>query len=145
MRAWSAKAYVRAVDAEPQLEAIEALVDLLCAIAPTDRPFCCGCIWETILKPLVSPLVGWERGYPPGQAADPDPDKRSWQPIDLSAAIAALDSRPKPATATEAWLRTEDAYNAVTHRWLTQLDHAGTGRGHGHPATGAVHSERLSK
>lgn len=133
MRTNSADVYARALDAEPQLAAIEALVNVLCATAPTDQPFCCGCIWETILKPLVTPLVGWDRGYPPEQAEDPDPGKRSWQPIDLTTTFAALDNRPKPATATEAWLRSQDAYNAVTDRWLTQLDAADPGQGHGLP------------
>jgi hypothetical protein len=67
------EAYERALAAEPQLRAIEAMVDALVALAPNDQPYCTACIWETILKPLVSPWVGWERGDVPEQAKDEPP------------------------------------------------------------------------
>jgi hypothetical protein len=143
--------YDRAVQAEPQLRPIVRLVEALVDLRrPSDR-LCAGCVWETIVKPLVSPLVGWGRGYPPEQAKDRD----SWQPRRLRVTRAS-EIRPRsrhvdltpylvdarqlldedddqlPATSeTERWLRTSEAYDAVTGRLLAKLDQADPGNGHG--------------
>ena len=53
--------YQRALNAEPALQPVVDLVDALCALVrPSDR-LCSGCVWERIVKPMVRPLIGWER------------------------------------------------------------------------------------
>jgi hypothetical protein len=106
-------AFQRALDAEPQLRPVVRLVDALCALVrPTDR-MCSGCVWESILKLLVEPWVGWERGYMPEQATD---NQRDLSECVLTMSdLRALGDRRIPATTdTEAWLRTSEAYDAFT-------------------------------
>jgi hypothetical protein len=57
--------YTRALDAEPRLQPIVAMVDALCALAGPDTRICSACAWEHIVKPLCMPLIGWERGRHP--------------------------------------------------------------------------------
>jgi hypothetical protein len=91
---------------------------------------CYGCVWESIVKPLVLPLVGWERGYPPRAARDPDPD-RSLKVISGADLLADYEQRQKtrvPATTdTERWLRTPEAHDAVTDTLLERLERADPG------------------
>ena len=79
---------------------------------------CAGCVWETILKPLVLPLVGWERGYPDAEAQDPVPGEPLFKVYSAAELLAEADEdelRRIPATTdTERWLRTMEAYDAVT-------------------------------
>lgn len=121
--------YRRALVAEPRLRAVVALVDALCTLVrPTDR-LCSGCVWETIVKPLTTPWIGWERGYVPEQAQDAP---RGWSPVCLADLLAEQDERATTATtATERWLRTSEAWEAFTDVLLSRLDAADTGNGHG--------------
>ena len=133
MTALAVTDYDRALQAEPQLQVLERMVATLCATAPTGEPFCVGCIWECVLKPLVTPLVGWDRGYPPEQSRDPDPAAPSFVIVSVTEALQGLDERPKAKTATEEWMRGTGAWDAVTNRWLAQLDAADPALGHGIP------------
>jgi hypothetical protein len=94
--------YSRALAAEPHLRAIAELVEAVTVSAADDRSFCDGCFWECTLKGQVLPLVGWERGSSSRQAGHPDPE-------------------------TERWLRSPEAWEAVTERWLEQLSRAARG------------------
>jgi hypothetical protein len=96
----------RALAADYRLQAVDRMVRALVALAPTRRsgiPMCVGCVWDLILKPAVVPILGWERGYPPKDAKDPDPDKTTWESIDLTEWLGKIDSKPEPASATEEW------------------------------------------
>lgn len=117
-----------ALAAEPRLQAIERLVDALCALVRPADTMCFGCVWESIIKPLTVPLVGWERGYPPEQAHDP-----GTKPLyaDIASILDRPDDRPDSETETEAWLRTAEAWDAVTDRWLSRLEKADPGNGCG--------------
>lgn len=126
--------YRRALKAEPQLRAIDRLVDVLAALAPTrrsGRPLCSGCTWERIVKPLTSPWVGHERGFHPDVAEDPDPDR---PPIQfLKASDLKMPPRVEATTEIERWLRTSEAWDAVTRVWIDRLHHADPANGHGLP------------
>lgn len=126
-----AEAYRRAVDLEPRLLAVEAMVRALVALAPTDEPFCSGCLWSGVLKPLARPLVGWDRARPRLDAQPKRPGS-SWTPVDL-APVLALPGPPEPSTAEEAWLRTTEAFDAVTDPLLALLDDADPALGCGYP------------
>jgi hypothetical protein len=88
--------YKLALAAEPHLRAIADTVEAVTVSAARERSFCDGCFWERTLKGQVLPLVGWERGYLSRQARHPDPE-------------------------TERWLRSREAWEAVTERWLERL------------------------
>lgn len=127
----AADAYARTLDAEPALRAVDRLVDALCALVrPTDA-LCHACVWDEIVKPLVTPLVGWERGVVP-QA----PDEHQGA-ADDGARFRCLADMPEPApvpepeTETERWLRSAEAFDAVTDVWLARLEAADPGNGHG--------------
>lgn len=126
----------RALDAEPMLRAIDAMVDALVALAPSRRsgqPMCAGCIWDLIVKPLASPWVGWERGFHPDVAEDPRPDEDPLSLRIMSAADWTLPPRTDATTDTERWLRTSEAFDLVTDEWLRRLDAADPANGHGFP------------
>lgn len=117
--------YDDALKLEPRLTAVERMVDTVCLyVRPTDE-FCHACYWESVLKPIVTDLVGWGRGYPPEQA-DPNP-RSSWAPIDLA-------DLPDPTPAendAEKWLRSSEAFDLVTDELLRRLYDADPGNGHG--------------
>lgn len=126
-------AMARAIDAEPDLAAVDAVVDTLCArVRPEDR-LCAGCAWENIVKPLASPLIGWERGVPRPDALDADANLAD----QLRARMTTGDKfifgnrPPEPTTDTERWLRSSEAWDAVTKVWLARLDAADPGNDHG--------------
>lgn len=131
--------YRRALDADGGLRALDAAVRIIAARKPKTGPQCAGCVWEMVVKPLVSPLVGWERGRAPEQAVDPG-ERRSWRPVPLTlgtvvprSGLGELSREPSesPTSDIEQWLRTSAAYDAVTNVWLDLLDAADPGRGHG--------------
>jgi hypothetical protein len=125
--------YQRALAAEPRLRPVEALVDALCTLRrPTDR-LCAGCVWEQIVKPLVSPYLGWGRAYAPRPARDPDPTATGERLLKVRTGLMAeMEERRLPATTdTERWLRTSEAYDAVTDVLLARLDAADPANGHG--------------
>lgn len=125
--------YDRALNAEPRLRAIAATADaLLELVRPTDT-MCGGCVWDGIVKPLVTPLIGWERGYPPKPA--PDPGESTWRLIsgsDWAAEFEEVEKTRVPATTdTEKWLRTSDAWDAFCGELIRRLNDADPGNGHG--------------
>ena len=126
----TATSYQRALNADPGLRAIDDVVDALCAVVRPSDTLCAGCVWEAIIKPLARPLVGWERGYPPDQAEDPETSLalRITSAAELTAQVA---NRVPAATDTERWMRTSEAYDAVTDAWFHRLHMADPGHGHG--------------
>lgn len=147
-RTVTAKAgFDRALAADRRLEPIVRLVDALCALVGPEDEMCAGCVWEGIVKPLVTPLVGWERGYIEEEAKDPDPEPEPAD--DEEAAARALfnfksrlrtaaeimaepeQSRTPATTDTERWLRSPMAYDAVTNVLLDRLNEADPANGHG--------------
>lgn len=136
----------RALEAEPDLEALDRLVDALCALVRPDDRLCAGCTWEGIVKPLASALVGWERGAP--RTASTPADTLGLRPVgDIAAEVDLADQlraqiihgdqilgvphAPEPANDTERWLRSHEAWDAVTNVWLARLEAADPGTGHG--------------
>jgi hypothetical protein len=120
--------YRRALAAEPRLVAIERLVDLLAdLVRPSDR-LCSGCAWERIVKPMARPWVGYERGVIPEQAPDVRPPARV---MTLTELLAAEASRTDATTDTERWLRTSEAWDAVTRPWIDRLHDADPANGCG--------------
>lgn len=109
----AAAAFERALKAEPRLRAVVRIVNVLrLLVRPTDQ-MCHGCLWEIVIKPLVKPWIGWGRGYLPRQAKNPDPDG-GWR-LRVQTAAEVMREHPIPAeTETEKWLRTSEAWNAVT-------------------------------
>ncbi len=93
-RATELAEFERALTAERDLRAADRMVTALCAEIRAGR-LCDRCAWSGIVKPLVSPPIGHERGYPTAEARD-----------------------------TERWLRTPEAWDAVTSVWLERLQAA---------------------
>lgn len=127
-------AYERALAAEPRLAAIVTAVDALAELARPADVMCAGCVWDGIVKPLATPLIGWERGYPPAAAKDPSPGDGSklYTGTDLMAAYEEAQKRLAPATTdTEKWLRTSEAWDAFTGELIRRLHDADPANGHG--------------
>lgn len=121
--------YRRALAAEPCLRAVVATVDALCDFVRRGDTMCAGCVWERIVKPLTSPWIGWERGYPAEQADDPA--ERPLYRVVRASDLERRERRLPAETETEAWLRTSEAYDAFTDELLRRLDAADPGTGHG--------------
>ncbi len=130
----SADDYARALDAEPNLRAVDRLVTALCAFVRPSDVMCSDCLYGRTVDPLVTPLVGWERGAGVRVARDPEPDAprlRVFTIAELDARVMPRGSRPPATTDTERWMRTADAYDAVRDTLLARLWDADPGNGHG--------------
>lgn len=120
MESYKTDSYRRALAADHRLQALE-----LVALALVGQ--CAGCSWEQVLKPLLEPLAGFGRNVPK-QAEDPTPvdPEDPWGIDDIvsGAEIAAMvfPEAPEAETTTEAWLRTSEAYDAVSSVWLNYLE-----------------------
>lgn len=126
--------HARALTAEPRLAPIDTLVRALTRLAPTRRArrtMCASCVWVRIVKPLTVPLVGWERGYPPRPPLDLDAPRTGLLYVNVAELLDNAPGRPPADTPIEEWLRTTEAYDAVTGTWLQLLDAADPGNGHG--------------
>jgi hypothetical protein len=121
--------YGRALAYEPALQAAVAVINALSALRrPSDR-LCADCVWEDILKPIVTPLIGWERGYHPEPAADPRPGGELIE-------FLTMDGLPDPprtpaTTETERWMRSTEAWDGFTSALLERLSAIDPGNGHG--------------
>ncbi len=132
-RQWPTDPFDKALAAEPRLQAVDRLVRLIVATAPTresGKSMCADCFWIEILKPIVETLVGWERGIC-DQAEEQPPDP--CEPIDLAEAWDAEDQRPAATSSTEEWLRGSVAYDVVTDRGLKARQGADPANGCGLP------------
>lgn len=109
-------AYRRALAAEPGLKAAHRIVRIL-AVAGYDGAE----TYDGILKPLAYPLVGWQRGthY---HAHNPEdmPQRTGW--ISFADLPDPITTKAEPATEEEKWLRSQEAFDAVTDVWLDYLD-----------------------
>lgn len=110
-----------------ELRALNAMIEIQCRFIEEDDTFCAECYWE-VFKPLVTPVLGWGRGYPPHHEKEPSDDS-SFIPVDLS----QIEAREPdiPTSEFEAWLRTHEAYDLVTDHWLTKLRAIDPANGHG--------------
>lgn len=120
-----------AMNRSPEIRDLHTLVGLLVALAPSPesgQPYCSACLWEFIVKPQASLVLGWGRGYPAEDANEP---KDWWRPVDLSQ--PGDDRRTPAANPTEAWLRSSEAWDLLTNWWMAQLEAADPGNGHGMP------------
>lgn len=116
----AAAAFERVLSAEPELRAAVDIVEVLRQLVrPTDR-LCHGCLWESIIKPMVRPYLGYGRGYPPKSAKDPNPD-RAWEIISAAEMWARGDTGLPAETETEKWLRTSEVWDAFTDVLMTRL------------------------
>jgi hypothetical protein len=102
---------------------MDRLVTTLCEFVRPSDFLRHGCLWERMVKPLVRPLVGYERGFFPKVAADPPASGESGWRFLNRAELLAHDSRPRvPATTdTEQWMRTSEAWDAVTRVLLARM------------------------
>ena len=92
--------------------------------------FCYACYWDGVLKRLLFPLVGHGRQFMPDQAADPDPNAApSYEIVRL--ADFELPKVLAAETDTERWMRTSEAWNAVSDYLLAIVYVADPGNGHG--------------
>jgi hypothetical protein len=126
--------YQRALDAEPRLRPIVAVVDALCALVRRTDQMCYGCAWDGIVKPLVNPYLGYGRGWRPREASDPEPvvdGARRSRPVSLTKLLADKEARVPATTDTEKWLRTPEAWDAFTDVLLARLKQADPAHGHG--------------
>lgn len=126
----------RACKADRRIRALDQAVTAMClAAAVADGPACSGCTWTRIVKPLALPLLGWERGYPQASAKDPRAPGEALRLVNVSEELAGQaerESRRAPAsTETERWLRTQEAWDAVTGLWIDRLHEADPAAGHG--------------
>lgn len=89
--------YRRALEEEPRLRAIVAMVASQTIYIRKRDEFCYACYWENVLKPLMLRLIGWER----------------------------------PTLPENPWLRSSEAWDAVSHKLLADLWDADPGNGCG--------------
>lgn len=140
-------AYTRALAAEPRLRTVERMVKAqVLYVRPADT-FCHGCYWDGVLKPLVRPLIGWNRGEPhedahpsgkrvsvqiggDGGGEEDHGDyvvvKKTWDEF-----FAEDKDATEPSNEVEAWLRCSAAWDVVTQHLLEILHRADPGNGHG--------------
>jgi hypothetical protein len=91
-------------------------------------------VWEEIVKPLTTPLVGWGRGR--HDKAREGEAERGFFFENLGDVMREIDEEDEllkkyPIGPNEQWLRTSQAYNAFTNVILSRLQHADPGNGHG--------------
>lgn len=128
-REWPEDPFEKALTIVPELRAINNMVRVFVALAPKNQPMCTDCIWGTILKPMVYPLLGWGRGLAPESAED-----MSFSLMFTGEDFANIkDKHTEATTKTERWLRSSDAYDLVTDRWLEMLTKVDPGLGCGYP------------
>lgn len=124
--------YRRALAAEPALLAAQNVVVFACTFTGPDDQMCNGCFWESTLKPLIHPLIGWERHAPEKNAPDRKLTfKESCKSLsEIRDEMDALARYQVPAeTETERWMRSSDAWDAMVHPWLAALYEADPGNG----------------
>ncbi|TAM55768.1 MAG: hypothetical protein EPN50_10565, partial [Chloroflexota bacterium] len=112
--------------AEPRLEALELLVLTIAGHADRRRPLCYACAWSEAVKPLLTPLVGWQRGYVPEDAPDPTDEVTVLRLADLP-----MPERTVAGTDAERYLRSRAAWEIAADRLVAILRQADPGRGHG--------------
>ena len=117
-------AYERVLEAEPKLEAVVRVVDALLLI--DDEKGDDLDHWG-IIKPLIVPWLGYQRGTVPVNAADAT-DTSTPQVKSVGELARTNLPRPVPAaTETEKWLRSEEAYDAFTDVLLARLGYSTNG------------------
>lgn len=126
--------YRLALEAEPALVAIEAVVALICAKGLRAQK-----AWVSIVKPLTRPFLGTMRGIGAEAASNPTrPDLSADERlehmfddvVDLGEHIKHLERYRLPAsTATEEWMRTREAWDAVTRVWIERMQAAAAAHG----------------
>ena len=117
-------AYERALTAEPQLEAVVRVVDALLLIDDEKGD---ELDYWSIIKPLIVPWLGHQRGTVPVNA--PDEPTSATLKVKSAGELARTNwPRPVPATTeTEKWLRSEEAYDAFTDVLLARLGYPTNG------------------
>lgn len=124
--------FAKAMAADRQLRALDVMVRTLAALPRPGDTMCSGCVWSRILKPLALPLVGFERGTVPTNAEDPKPGGGGLRVYTGDELMAAADvKRTRAETDTERWLRSQEAWEAVTGTWIAILHEADPANGHG--------------
>lgn len=128
--------FQQTIEADSQLRAVDALVRVLAATAPapeSDAPMCSGCVWEHIVKPLTTPVLGWSRARPHRDVRPPSADP--FEVVDIAQVMSEAHDNPKPPPTNdlERWLRTSEAFDVVTDVWLALLHDADPANGHGLP------------
>ncbi len=132
-REWPTDPFAKALAAEPRLHAVDRMVRMVVAMAPTRRsgkPMCSDCFWTNVLKPIVQPLIGWERGDP---GEEPPEKPHGVRMLSHAEVMERRRPRPRATTSTERWLRSAEAYDVVTDRWLKALHNADPANGCGLP------------
>ncbi|WP_104181661.1 hypothetical protein [Arthrobacter sp. B0490] len=121
--------YRRALEAEPALRVIEQVVNSICNdVLPSNEA------WANLVAPLTTPYLGVSRGYGVKNADNVSRADRTLgeELEDLTADLEDLSSQSKakesvdkyrlPAmNSTEEWLRSAEAWDAVTHVWIHRM------------------------
>lgn len=124
--------YRLALEADPTLQVIEQVVSWIC-----EKGLPCSKSWSNLVKPLITPHLGVMRGYGVENASNPSrPDLTSEEMqahllayLGNQENMATTAERMKkyrlPATnGTEEWLRTSEAWDAVTQVWIRKMQDA---------------------
>ncbi len=122
----------RAVAADHQIRALDRTIRLIAALAPSPDSgieMCHGCLWSGIVKPLAQLLLGPDRGI----VDEAEDNAHIGRFVDIAAFLNEPD-RPPASTETERWLRSDEAYHALTNEWLRLLHAADPANGCGLPA-----------
>ncbi|MHA7264101.1 hypothetical protein ACX80W_12960 [Arthrobacter sp. TMN-37] len=124
--------YCRALEAEPALRVLEQVVGSICndGLASNEA-------WLNLVTPLITPYLGMSRGHGVKNADNVSRADRTTgeELMDLLADLEDLSSQSKakekmhkyrlPATnSTEEWLRTSEAWDAVTQVWIRRMQDA---------------------
>ncbi|QGU05123.1 hypothetical protein [Corynebacterium comes] len=116
--------YTRAVKADHRLQALETTVKFMVGQ-------CYGCAWSEVIKPLAESLVGFSRNIPV-QAKEYSDDIFDFASHVVTGEEIMRREFPEAVEAengTEEWLRTMEAYDAVTAVWLKFLEDADAAEG----------------
>lgn len=113
-----------------ELKALELMIEIQGKFIQPDDTFCAECYW-LVFKPLVTPVLGWSRGYPLRHQPEPSDKPSTLTPVNLSELMERDLTRDTPMSEFEAWLRTSEAFDLVTDHWLTKLRAIDPANGHG--------------
>lgn len=121
--------YRLALEAEPVLKLIEQVVGWIC-----EKGLPLSKSWSVMVKPLTLPYLVVMRGCGVENAANPSRPDRTTDEIqadlwagmeDMAEASERMDRYRLPATnGTEEWLRTSEAWDAVTRVWIRRMQDA---------------------
>lgn len=135
------EAFDKACLLDRHLAVVNHIVGILCELVRPEDTMCAGCIWDTVVKPLITPYVGFNRGLPLREAQPYKPGGE----VEMKSLLDWLnesDEKRVPATTDEEkWLRRQSTWESFTTVILHRLDEADPANGHGIAKGCAAHSD----